>query len=97
MDWSGGQVELPRQSGYLLLVSKAIRSRQYLLLINSTLYILIGVFFEERKLLREFGEAYTIYKKSTPMLVPGLVFGRKQKIPDRNREFFVHTQWSRAL
>jgi protein-S-isoprenylcysteine O-methyltransferase Ste14 len=40
--------------------------------IGSTLYILIGVLFEERKLLREFGEAYAIYKKSTPMLIPGL-------------------------
>jgi protein-S-isoprenylcysteine O-methyltransferase Ste14 len=40
--------------------------------IGSTLYILIGAFFEERKLLREFGEAYADYKKSTPMLIPGL-------------------------
>ena len=40
--------------------------------IGSTLYILIGAYFEERKLLREFGEAYAIYKKSTPMLIPGL-------------------------
>ena len=45
--------------------------------IGSTLYILIGTYFEERKLLREFGEAYADYKKSTPMLIPGLVFGRK--------------------
>jgi methanethiol S-methyltransferase len=45
--------------------------------IGATLYILIGVYFEERKLLREFGEAYANYKKSTPMLIPGLVFGRK--------------------
>jgi len=40
--------------------------------IGSTLYILIGAYFEERKLLREFGEAYAAYKKSTPMLIPGL-------------------------
>lgn len=45
--------------------------------IGSTLYILIGTYFEERKLLREFGEAYAVYKKSTPMLIPGLVFGGK--------------------
>jgi methanethiol S-methyltransferase len=45
--------------------------------IGATLYILIGTYFEERKLLREFGEAYETYKKSTPMLIPGLVFGRK--------------------
>ena len=40
--------------------------------IGSTLYILIGIFFEERKLLREFGDEYAGYQKSTPMLVPGL-------------------------
>jgi methanethiol S-methyltransferase len=45
--------------------------------IGSTLYILIGAYFEERKLLRDFGEAYANYKKSTPMLIPGLVFGKK--------------------
>jgi len=38
---------------------------------------LIGAYFEERKLLREFGEAYAIYKNTTPMLIPGLVFGKK--------------------
>ncbi|MBI5951060.1 MAG: isoprenylcysteine carboxylmethyltransferase family protein [Chloroflexi bacterium] len=45
--------------------------------IGATAYILIGTYFEERKLLREFGEAYANYKKSTPMLIPGLVSGRK--------------------
>jgi protein-S-isoprenylcysteine O-methyltransferase Ste14 len=40
--------------------------------IGSTLYILIGAYFEERKLLREFGEAYANYQKSTSMLIPGL-------------------------
>jgi protein-S-isoprenylcysteine O-methyltransferase Ste14 len=40
-----------------------------------TVYILIGIFFEERKLLREFGQAYAEYKSSTPMLVPGWKFG----------------------
>jgi protein-S-isoprenylcysteine O-methyltransferase Ste14 len=37
-----------------------------------TVYILIGVLFEERKLLREFGEKYANYKSMTPMLIPGL-------------------------
>lgn len=38
----------------------------------ATVYILIGAFFEERKLLREFGQAYADYKKITPMLIPGV-------------------------
>jgi protein-S-isoprenylcysteine O-methyltransferase Ste14 len=36
-----------------------------------TVYILIGIFFEERKLLREFGQEYANYRSSTPMLIPG--------------------------
>ena len=37
-----------------------------------TLYIVIGAMFEERKLIREFGQAYVEYRRSTPMLVPFL-------------------------
>jgi len=40
--------------------------------IGLTLYILIGAWFEERKLVVEFGEAYLSYQKTTPMLVPFL-------------------------
>jgi len=43
-----------------------------------TIYILIGAYFEERKLEREFGSAYAEYKAATPMLIPGLVFGRNK-------------------
>jgi protein-S-isoprenylcysteine O-methyltransferase Ste14 len=40
--------------------------------ISLTVYLIIGAYFEERKLLREFGLAYAEYQRSTPMLVPGL-------------------------
>jgi protein-S-isoprenylcysteine O-methyltransferase Ste14 len=40
-----------------------------------TMYILVGAYFEERKLLREFGQKYADYKSATPMLVPGIKFG----------------------
>jgi protein-S-isoprenylcysteine O-methyltransferase Ste14 len=40
--------------------------------IGSTIYIIVGAFYEERKLAREFGAAYVNYKASTPMLIPGL-------------------------
>ena len=42
------------------------------LYISMTVYILIGAHFEERKLLREFGEDYARYKENTPMLLPRL-------------------------
>lgn len=44
---------------------------------GATFYLLIGANFEERKLLRDFGEAYAEYKRNTPMLIPGLTFGKK--------------------
>jgi protein-S-isoprenylcysteine O-methyltransferase Ste14 len=42
-----------------------------------TAYVVIGAYFEERKLLREFGPQYTEYKRKTPMLIPGLIFKRR--------------------
>lgn len=37
-----------------------------------TMYTRIGIYFEEKKLLLEFGHAYKQYAKKTPMLVPGI-------------------------
>lgn len=45
--------------------------------IGATVYTLVGAYFEEKKLLQDFGEAYAEYKRRTPMLIPGLNFGRK--------------------
>ena len=39
-----------------------------------TLYVLVGIIFEERKLLREYGQDYANYRAVTPMLIPGLNF-----------------------
>jgi protein-S-isoprenylcysteine O-methyltransferase Ste14 len=47
------------------------------LYLGATLYILVGAYFEERKLLRDFGTAYADYKRKTPMLIPGLRFDEK--------------------
>jgi len=56
-----------------------------------TVYIHIGIIFEERKLLREFGSQYAEYRANTPMLIPGLKltgnkwysrFVLKQQMPD---------------
>lgn len=40
------------------------------LAIGLTVYILVGIYFEERKLLREFGPAYAEYRRRTPALIP---------------------------
>jgi len=40
--------------------------------IGLTIYILIGIHYEERKLAREFGPTYDTYRRQTPMLIPKL-------------------------
>ena len=37
-----------------------------------TIYIIIGAYFEERRLNAEYGPVYTEYSRQTPMLIPGL-------------------------
>lgn len=46
--------------------------------IGITIYILIGAILEERKLLKEYGEVYSEYRKKTPMLIPGLRFNLRR-------------------
>ena len=45
--------------------------------IGATIYTLIGAYFEERKLMRDFGGEYAAYKQKTPMLISGLMLGKK--------------------
>lgn len=42
--------------------------------IGVTLYTLIGAYFEERKLVQEFGATYESYRKNTPFIVPFVKF-----------------------
>lgn len=42
-----------------------------------TMYTLIGIRLEEKKLAEEFGEEYEAYRNSTPMIIPHLGFKRK--------------------
>lgn len=54
----------------LLWVTPSITPLRSLFSVLATLYIFIGIIFEERKLVREFGEQYTAYQAHTPMLIP---------------------------
>ena len=56
----------------ILWLSPSMSMNSFLVYSALTIYILIGIVFEERKLLREFGQAYAEYRSSTPMLFPGL-------------------------
>jgi protein-S-isoprenylcysteine O-methyltransferase Ste14 len=45
-----------------------------------TFYLTVGIFLEERKLVREFGEKYLIYQKRVSMLIPFKWLGAKIRI-----------------
>jgi protein-S-isoprenylcysteine O-methyltransferase Ste14 len=59
----------------VLWLSPSMSLNSLVVYASLTVYILIGIYFEERKLLREFGQDYADYKSSTPMLIPGLKLG----------------------
>ena len=66
-------------AGLLFIWLTPIMSRNSLVVfIAITVYIIVGAFFEERKLAREFGADYEAYQRVTPMLVPGLIFRRNK-------------------
>jgi len=56
----------------ILWLSPSVTLNSLVFYIALTIYILVGAYFEERKLVREFGQAYIDYRTSTPMLIPGL-------------------------
>jgi protein-S-isoprenylcysteine O-methyltransferase Ste14 len=70
-------------AGLLLMACFPTMTLNLLVLFTAlALYVLIGIWFEERKLLVEFGEVYARYQRSTPMLIPWPRFrGRR----DENR------------
>jgi protein-S-isoprenylcysteine O-methyltransferase Ste14 len=62
-------------AGLLFLwLTATMTLNQLIVYICATIYIFVGAYFEERKLLREFGAAYAEYKAATPMIIPGLRF-----------------------
>lgn len=52
---------------------------RFLFATTMSFYILIGIAFEERALLRQYGEAYKAYQKDVAMLVPFLNGKRRQR------------------
>ena len=61
----------------ILWLSPNMSLNSFIVYLALTIYILIGIIFEERKLLREFGEEYATYRSVTPMLIPGRRIGLK--------------------
>jgi protein-S-isoprenylcysteine O-methyltransferase Ste14 len=56
----------------ILWLSPSMTVNTFIVYAALTVYILIGIVFEERKLQREFGQQYADYRAVIPMLIPGL-------------------------
>lgn len=74
-------VRHPMQLGVvILLVSTPVMTTGHLLFAASMIaYIFVGLYFEERSLLRTFGARYSAYQESVPMLIPGLRLGAARR------------------
>jgi protein-S-isoprenylcysteine O-methyltransferase Ste14 len=57
-----------------LWLSSSVSINFFVVYLGFTIYILVGIYFEERKLLRQFGQAYEDYRSVTPTLIPRLKF-----------------------
>ncbi len=50
----------------------------FVLFLSSTAYFIIGAYFEEKKLIKIFGETYIEYKKNVPFIFPKIPFFKKK-------------------
>lgn len=56
----------------LMLFSPVINTHWIIFTLFSTAYFIIGALIEERRLSRDFGEQYRIYKNRVPFIIPDL-------------------------
>ncbi len=65
-------VRHPLQLGLLvMMIATPVMTLGHLIFVAAmALYVAIGLRFEERALLREFGAAYAAYQRDVPMLIP---------------------------
>jgi protein-S-isoprenylcysteine O-methyltransferase Ste14 len=77
---TGGMYRFVRHPLYatglvILWLAPQMTVNRLVLITCLSLYLIIGAFYEERKLARDFGPAYAEYRSRTPMFLPGLKLG----------------------
>lgn len=68
-------------STLFLLFNPILTSRWLIFSAFSTIYFVIGALLEERRLLKEYGDEYRIYRKDTPFIIPDLSLIRRVSSP----------------
>jgi methanethiol S-methyltransferase len=65
-------VRHPMQLGVMITLWAAphMTAGRLIFAVGMTTYILIGLYFEERDLVRRFGDEYRAYQRTTPKLIP---------------------------
>ncbi len=75
--WAGRVVRHPWYCATLMLVwARAVDAATVVTAAVLSLYLILGTLHEERRLVREFGDAYRQYQRTSPMLAPTGPLGR---------------------
>ncbi len=80
-------VRHPLYVGFIILMWSAttMTVAHLLFAVGATLYILVGIQFEEKDLKEELGEAYTAYQQSVPMIIPRVPNKKVQQGQTQNK------------
>ncbi len=74
--WIYRHIRHPMQLGVLIMLwaTTELTLGRLLFSTSMTLYVFIGLYFEEKQLIRNFGASYQLYRQRVPMIIPFIKF-----------------------